>query len=278
MPATKLTKKQRTEAVDEIIANGCGCYTEEERPVLMNFSDERLSEIQDHFEEHTTNSEIVHNAGKGLNFGKVAARRLKNSLSDEELQNELDTRKAKAAAKNGDNPFAKKGAAEDEAEDEEDEEDEADGEEVMMKKGTKNAKTREQWLAEAPAEDREVLIRTFNRDKKLRDEYLETIVNHYVPDGDEEQTKEIRDAHNAMSFDHLEKIAGRIKREQQGVQNDRSEDREESRPASYEGRIAAFNRKQEKKGDPKPLGLPSVDDMFAVINGRKTKSYQGDEN
>jgi uncharacterized protein YdeI (YjbR/CyaY-like superfamily) len=59
----KMNEEQRKEVIDNLISNSCGCWSEDDREVMNQFSDDRLTSLKDNAEK-TAKLEAVANAAK----------------------------------------------------------------------------------------------------------------------------------------------------------------------------------------------------------------------
>lgn len=138
-----LSANERQALIDNVIANGCGCWQEEDRKTLNEFKDDRLQKLSaaaTKGAEHEAVVNAIHEAAPGLTANAMPAfikEKIKAKQDEEEAEGETENKKTKnKKTKNAD--------------------EEEYGEEETMNGGKKTANSLAAWEASMPVEARAV--------------------------------------------------------------------------------------------------------------------------
>lgn len=145
----EMKEKAKKKIVDNLIANGCGCWDEEDREVLNEFSDDKLTALDKYRSDH---EKIVTNAEKSDAIAKSATAGF-----------ETDSHSNTWNAEKGEWESKKK-------------EPKKEGDKVENKETAPKSKTREEYMAEMPADMRETVNNAMAWDAEQKAQCIKTII------------------------------------------------------------------------------------------------------
>lgn len=226
---------KKKELIDDLVTNGCGCWTETDRPVLEKMTEERLGELVANSKE-TEQLKIVANAAmKGIKVGKTVAK--------------FDTKK---------NQFVVNQADPDEGEEEEDGDEDQAPARTKKTKVTANHKTEEmtlnEWLEDptvpAPVKS------AFRNAEKFEKQEINRLAHVLTANMRDEDARDAKIAKlKKKKLEDLQELAELVT-----ANGGRQDDSEDVEP-SFFGSLLTSNSRRKQESDPSDiLEEPTIDD------------------
>lgn len=224
--------------IDDLVTNGCGCWTEEDRPVLEKMTEDRLTDLVANSKETKQLKLVANEAKKGITVGKNIAK--------------FDAKKGKFVVNQLD--------PEEEDEDGDEEEKEEASTRTPKKKVTSNTSkekdksemTLNEWL-EDPTVPNAVksAFRTAGKFEKQEIKRLATALTANIRDEDlreEKKTKLLK-----KDLETLQEMA-------EFLPTNNSQENEEDNEPSFFGSLLTSNTRRQQESDPEDvLETPTVD-------------------
>ena len=214
--------------IDDLVTNGCGCWTEEDRATLEGMSEDRLTSLVANSKETKQLQIVANEAKKGITVGKATAK--------------FDAKKGKFVVN--------------QAPEEDEDEEGGDAEEVPTRhKTTVNSKkdkelTLNEWLKDAPAAARSAVKNAISLEKNEKRRLVSLLTANVAEDDREAKAEKLmkKDLEDLQEMVELLPTA-----------NQRQDEESSDSEPSFFGAALAVNSKRGQKSDPSDiLDTPTI--------------------